>query len=193
MTRDEIVVVEENDDAIGGQVAVRLDVHRTGRVRGRHRGERVLDDAVRDVVRRQQPAVGEDPRPRGALEPAVRHDSGGAARSSCGVAGCFAGFDDGRGERGAHALERLRELARDDPELARRAVGDLRQRLQVLVGEQLVVGVADVDRVEDRLDGLGLTLGAQDGGLLVALGARGSRPAVRPPRSGSRTASCPRR
>ena len=62
------------------------------------------------------------------------------------------------------------------------ALGELRQRLQVLVGEQLRVGVALVDGVEDRGDRLGLALGAQHRGLRVTLGLRGSPPAAAPPR-----------
>jgi hypothetical protein len=41
--------------------------------------------------------------------------------------------------------ERARELARDDPDLVRVALRALRQHLQILVGEQLGVGVAFVD------------------------------------------------
>ena len=64
------------------------------------------------------------------------------------------------------------ELARDDPDLVRVALGDLREHLQVLVGEQLRVGVALVDRPEDRVDRLRLALGLQDLRLALALGAQ---------------------
>src|SRR5215471_18236277 len=46
----------------------------------------------------------------------------------------------------------LLQLARDDPDLVRLALRDLRQRLEVLVREQLGVGLALVDGVEDGLD-----------------------------------------
>ena len=65
--------------------------------------------------------------------------------------------------------EGLRELARDDPHLVRVALGDLRQDLEVLVREQLWIGVAFVDRLEDRTDSLRLALGTQDLGLLLPL------------------------
>ena len=67
------------------------------------------------------------------------------------------------------ALESLGELARDDPELVRVTLGELRQRLQVLVRQKLGVRVALVDRVEDRLDGLGFSLRATyaSGALMV--------------------------
>ena len=44
-------------------------------------------------------------------------------------------------ERGRDRLERRRDLARDDPERAAGALGELRQRLQVLLGQQLRVGI----------------------------------------------------
>jgi hypothetical protein len=68
--------------------------------------------------------------------------------------------------------ERLRELAGDDPDLVRLALRDLREHLQVLVGEQLRVGVAGVDRLEDRPDRLGLSLRPEDRRLPLALGAQ---------------------
>jgi hypothetical protein len=58
--------------------------------------------------------------------------------------------------------EGLRDLAWDDPDLVRVALSDLRQHLQVLVGEQLGIGVSTMDRVEDRFDRLRLPLGLQD-------------------------------
>src|SRR5690242_18035600 len=72
----------------------------------------------------------------------------------------------------AEALEGVVELAGDDPELVGVALGDLGEHLQVLVGEQLLVGVARVDGLEDRADGLGLALGLEGGGLGLTLGAQ---------------------
>src|SRR5215211_5204967 len=80
----------------------------------------------------------------------------------------------------ADVSERLRELARDDPHLVRLALRDLRKHLQVLVRQQLRVGVSLVDRLEDGVDRLRLALGLehhrlplslcpQDRALLVAL------------------------
>ena len=96
-------------------------------------------------------------------------------------------------ERLADPGERLRELGRDHEHLVGLALGELRQHLQVLVGEQLAVGVAGVDRLEHRRDRLRLALGAQDRGLALALGGQDRRAAARPRRSGSRPAWCPRR
>src|SRR5262249_37883993 len=83
----------------------------------------------------------------------------------------------GRGRRrrdvlarpGAPSDGRL-QLARDDPDLVRLALRDLRQRLEVLVREQLGVRLAFVDCVEDRLDRLRLSLGLERHGLALALG-----------------------
>src|SRR5690606_23412980 len=75
---------------------------------------------------------------------------------------------DGAGE----ALEGVADLAGDDPELVGVALGDLREHLEVLVGQQLLVRVARVDGLEDGADGLGLALGAQGGGLGLTLGAQ---------------------
>src|SRR5204863_4259225 len=71
--------------------------------------------------------------------------------------------------------ERLLELARDDPELVRLALSDLRQHLQVLVREQLRVGIAGMDRLEHRLDRLRLALRRKDLRLLLPLGAQDRR------------------
>src|SRR5947207_10950017 len=76
-----------------------------------------------------------------------------------------------RRDRRAELAERLRELARDDPDLVRLALRDLREHLEVLVGEQLRVGVALVDRLEDRRDRLRLALGVERLRLALALGA----------------------
>ena len=70
------------------------------------------------------------------------------------------------------ALEGVADFAGDDPELVGVALGDLREHLEVLVGEELLVRVAGVDGLEDRADGLGLALGAQGGGLGLTLGAQ---------------------
>ena len=75
-------------------------------------------------------------------------------------------------EHAADALEGVGELARDDPHLVGVAAGDLRQHLEVLVGEQLLGRLAAVDGVEDLLDGAGLALGLEDAGLGRALGAQ---------------------
>jgi len=56
----------------------------------------------------------------------------------------------------------LSELARDDPDLVRVALGDLWQHLEILVGKQLRIGIALVNGLEDRADRLGLALGTQD-------------------------------
>src|SRR6185437_1372925 len=72
----------------------------------------------------------------------------------------------------AEPTERLGELARDDPDLVRVALGDLRQHLQVLVREERLVRVPLVDGPEDRVDGLRLALGAQDLALALALRAQ---------------------
>ena len=75
-------------------------------------------------------------------------------------------------EHAADALEGVGELAGDDPHLVRVAAGDLREHLEVLVGEQLLRRLAPVDGVEDLLDGAGLALGLEDAGLRGALGAQ---------------------
>src|SRR5690606_34892418 len=62
-----------------------------------------------------------------------------------------------------------------DPRRGVVALGDLRQRLQVLVRQQLLVGVAVVDRLEDGLDGPALALRGQDRGGLLALGREDRR------------------
>ena len=65
------------------------------------------------------------------------------------------------------------------------ALGDLRQHLQVLVGEELRVGLPLVDRLEDRLDRLRLPLGGEDRGLLLALGLQDRRLLLALGRAGS--------
>src|SRR5436305_13861481 len=75
-----------------------------------------------------------------------------------------------RRDRRAELAERLRELARDDPDLVCLSLRDLRKHLEVLVGEQLRVGVAGVDRLEHRLDRLRLALRVQPLRLTLALG-----------------------
>ena len=88
----------------------------------------------------------------------------------------------GRSRRGGEIRDRARDLpdhllqlARDDPDLVRLALRDLRERLEVLVREQLGIRLALVDRREDGLDRLRLTLGPQDGSLLLALGREDRR------------------
>ena len=73
------------------------------------------------------------------------------------------------GRSAPQAAERRRQLAGDHPDLVRVALRDLRQHLQVLVGEQLRVGVPVVDRLEDGADRLRLSLGGEDRGLLLPL------------------------
>src|SRR5207302_2866739 len=65
-------------------------------------------------------------------------------------------------KRPAEMPERLRELARDDPDLVRLTMRDLRQRLNVLIGEELGIGPAFMDRLEDGVDCLGLAFGLED-------------------------------
>src|SRR5260221_11696995 len=77
-----------------------------------------------------------------------------------------------RVERRAQRLQRAGQLARDHPDRVARALGELRQGLQVLVGEQLGVGVVLVNRLEHGPNGLRLALGAQDRPLLLTLGAQ---------------------
>src|SRR5947207_7653985 len=78
-------------------------------------------------------------------------------------------LDPARRDRRAELAERLRDLARDDPDLVRLALRDLRQHLQVLVGEQLRVRVPFVDRAEDGVDRLRLTLRLEDRRLALSL------------------------
>ena len=85
--------------------------------------------------------------------------------TSCGMPGDLA-------DRRAQPLERLADLAGHDPDLVGVALGDLRQHLEVLVGEQRLVGLPVVDRLEDRLDRLALTLRPQDRGLAGRPAAR---------------------
>src|SRR5215211_2436720 len=64
--------------------------------------------------------------------------------------------------------DRLGELTRDDPEGVTTSC-QVRQRLQVLVGQHLGICVVAVDGLEDQVNGPGLTVGPEDRGLLVAL------------------------
>src|SRR6476469_3685955 len=70
----------------------------------------------------------------------------------------------------ADALEGVGQLRRDDPHLVRVAARNLREHLEVLVGQQLLGRLAAVARVEDLLDGPGLALGLEDAGLGGTLG-----------------------
>ena len=87
---------------------------------------------------------------------------------------------DGSRQRGPELVQRLRELARDDPDLVRLALGDLRQHLQVLVGEQLRVGVAA--RGSRRTPSRSPSTGPRP---------RGSAPRARPRPAGSRDCFSP--
>jgi hypothetical protein len=71
--------VEEDHDAVGGQMAVRLHVSRTDRVRGGEGGDRVLDDALRVVG--NESAMSQHTRSRAGGEPRVAHEgsAGGVA------------------------------------------------------------------------------------------------------------------
>src|ERR1700722_18234529 len=51
------------------------------------------------------------------------------------------------------APEGVRQLTGDDPDLVRVTLGELRQHLQVLILEELRIGIAFVDRPEHRADG----------------------------------------
>src|SRR4051794_16078159 len=77
--------------------------------------------------------------------------------------------------RAGHPSDRLLQVARDDPELVRLALRDLREHLEVLVREELGVRLALVDGAEDGLDRLRLALGLQHRGLLLALGPEDRR------------------
>ena len=89
--------------------------------------------------------------------------------------------------------ERALELGRDDPHLVRFALRDLRQGLQVLVGQELRIGVACVDRLEDgrrspaprpsaaRIVASRWPSALQDRRLLLALGCEDLPPASCPP------------
>src|SRR6266550_6183242 len=73
-------------------------------------------------------------------------------------------------DRSGDPSDSLLQVARDDPDLVRRALRDQRQGLEVLVREKLGVRLALVDCAEDGLDRLGLALGLQHRGLLLAFG-----------------------
>src|SRR4051794_39614209 len=90
---------------------------------------------------------------------------GGAGPAIIGLAGALCHRLHGTAE----VAERRRYFAWDDPDLVRRALSDLRQHLQVLVGEQLGVRATLVNRAEDRLDRLRLPLGVQPLRLALAL------------------------
>src|SRR5581483_9222700 len=72
----------------------------------------------------------------------------------------------------ADAAEGALELGRDDPDLVRLALCDERQRLHVLIGQQLRVGVALVNGPEHGVDRLRLALRLQDLRLALALRAK---------------------
>jgi len=81
------------------------------------------------------------------------------------------------------------DLAWNYPERVSRALGQLRQHLEILIGEQFGVGVVAVHGLKYLVDSAGLALGledrcgpvalgAQDGGLLVTLGGEDLRLAL---------------
>ena len=110
-----------------------------------------------------------------------------AAASAAASAPSLRSFGFGGGaaqpaQRVAEVAQRLGELARDHEDLVRLALGELRQHLQVLVGEQLLVGLARRGSREDGLDRLRLALGAQDRRRAGALGAAAPPTASRPRR-----------
>src|SRR3954470_15897206 len=73
------------------------------------------------------------------------------------------------------AAQSLGHLGRDDPDLVRRPLRDLREHLQVLVGEELAVRVGLVNRREHLVDRPRLTLRPQDRRLRLALGPEDGR------------------
>src|SRR5436305_654762 len=85
------------------------------------------------------------------------------------------GIRIGAGERTADPTKRVGERGRDHEHLVGVALREPRQHLQVLVGQELLVGVAVVDRLEDCSDRLGFAFGTQDRGLLLPLGAQHRR------------------
>ena len=167
-----------------------------------HCGGRRLSGGVgrvtRAVGRRRRRAVPPAARPSSARPPRRRRSPSAtsacvsariearlAAPSSlgCGVdphPGATRGLGDAGDlvDRGAEPLERLGDLGRHHPHLVGVALGDLRHHLEVLVGQQRLVGLSVVDRLEHRLDGLPLTLGLEDRGLAVGLRAQDQRLAV---------------
>ena len=96
----------------------------------------------------------------GQVHPDVLRAGAQGAAGRRGLAAQRAGDPvQGRGELGGH-----------DSHLRAGSVGDFGQGLKVLVGQQLGVGVAAVDGVEDLEDGARLTLSLEDGELGLALG-----------------------
>src|SRR5581483_5983957 len=95
--------------------------------------------------------------------------------SAAGPSRCIGIVPRPREEAIRDAAERLSELARDDPDLVRVALRNLRQHLEILVGEKLLIGISFVDRLEDGLDRLGLAFGGKDRRLPLALGPEDRR------------------
>src|SRR3954469_2875285 len=60
------------------------------------------------------------------------------------------GVVPGREDSFGNTAKCTRELARNDPDLVGISLCDLREHLEILVCEQLRVGIALVDRLEDR-------------------------------------------
>ena len=73
------------------------------------------------------------------------------------------------GKRLGDAAEGIGELGRDHEHLVGVALRELGQHLEVLIAEQLTVGLAVMDRLEHGRDRLRLALGPQDRRLLGAL------------------------
>src|SRR5918994_5413846 len=128
-----------------------------------------LDVAGAAGLGRPRPRLGQPHRPQPAVDPRLLHPGLGAlARRWADPPGGLRrllvpeGLADRAQGRG--------ELAGDDPHRARLALGELGQGLEVLVGQQLGVGVVLVDGLEHGLDRPGLPLGLEDGRLAIALG-----------------------
>ena len=134
--------------------------------------------AARRSPRRSPPATATVPRTATRRwRPAPRADCA-RCRSRVLTAGGLLRDARDLAERGAEALEGPADLGRHDPHLVGVALGDLRQHLEVLVGQQRLVRLPVVDRLEDGLDGLPLTLRPQDPGLPVRLGREDQRLAL---------------
>ncbi len=177
----QVVVVEENHHA----VAVRWQsdsTYVTPRPDGRRRPPRRSSPrAPCATSARHEPAVREHR--AASRRPSNRMGTAGWRTGASGVAGsrrCLAACRGDRGDRrpGARrstATQPVRPLSASVNSLGMihsllEALSAIfGQRLQVLVGEELVVGVSDVDGVEHRLDRLRLALCAQNRGLLCLL------------------------
>lgn len=81
-----VIVVEEDDVAVRGQVAVRLEIERPRRPARREGGDRVLGDVL--GIGRHETAVGEDAGGRLTEEPRVGHDVGVVPSAGFGFEAC---------------------------------------------------------------------------------------------------------